>query len=104
VNGHFIFEPLSGELRWEVRVTGVATDRIRLTALQRVDSAGHVRIIQRLSGPGMTLGAGVLVLEGINRRALLDGQLRLAMFTTDRGSSAKDGSLVVPVEAKRRIE
>jgi hypothetical protein len=100
----FTFGPLSGELGWVVRITGVAADRIRLTALERVDSAGRLRIIQRLSGPGRTGGAGRLVLEGINRRALLDGQLRLAMFTTDRDSKARDGSLSVPVEVRKRVE
>ena len=101
---NFTFDPAMGELRWDVRITGAAPGRIRFAALQRLDSAGSVRILQQLSNLGMMGGSGRMTLTGINRRALLDGRLQLSLFTTDRGAGARSGQLSIPAGLRNRLE
>jgi hypothetical protein len=37
-----------------------------------------------------------MALTGVNRRALMDGRLRVSLFTTRRDSSAQNGTLTLP--------
>jgi hypothetical protein len=102
--GNFTFDPLIGELRWDVRITGGAGDRFRFAVLERVDSAGKSRVLERLSLPGEAGGKGAITLIGINRRALLDGQLRLTLVTADRRSGAQGARLTLSPEVRGRLD
>jgi amidase len=96
VRGSFGYDAIRGQLRYEVRVTGLTSDRVQAVVIQRIDSgtAGHV--VHRLLPPTVTHGTGTITLSAIDRQALADGRLALSLFTTQHASSAVDARLRIP--------
>lgn len=87
-------------LRWSVTLTGTRLDDVLAVVLRRTnaDSTATVpaqsrRVMARLLGPGMRVASGTMPLSGIERRALLDGRLSLAMY--DR-TSATPAEVPIP--------
>jgi Asp-tRNA(Asn)/Glu-tRNA(Gln) amidotransferase A subunit family amidase len=90
----FVFDPGRSELGYDLRVTGVAAERVQAVVLRRADTTRAGRVVARLSGPGMMRAAGKLPLSGIDRMALTDGRLVLALFTSGESGEA-------PLQARR---
>ncbi len=75
-------------LHWTASTSGVSPDSVRAVVLRRVNAAtggtlyspiNTSRVVARLLGPGMRAGSGTLTLSGLERRALLDGRLTVAV-------------------------
>jgi hypothetical protein len=92
----FVFDQLRNDLAYDVRVTGVPAERIQAVVLRRGDAARPAFVVQRLLAPGVPAGAGTLALGGADRKALLEGRLILAVFTTDQPTSPAQAPLAVP--------
>ena len=76
--------PSDNTLSWTVRVSGT-TPNVLAVVLRRADadsSGGAARVVARLVGPGVVRLHGVLPLNAIERRALREGRLRLALYET----------------------
>ena len=95
--GRFGFDPSRGELSWRVGVAGRAADRVEAVVLRRIDAVGGgSREIQRLSGPGQRSGKGILALAAVDRRALADGRLALALYVEANGAGSVETRLRLP--------
>ena len=68
--------------------TRSAQDSARVAADSlRASSAGRVsHVVDRLVGPEAVEASGVIYLDGVNLRALLDGRLEMALITTDQAT------------------
>ncbi|MBI3792177.1 MAG: amidase [Gemmatimonadetes bacterium] len=84
----FTFEPTSGALRFGARLDAGAAEALEAVVLRRRDARGE-RVIARLLGPGMRSARGVVRVTGIDRDALEDGRVSLALYT--RASVAAAG-------------
>lgn len=76
----FTFDQLTNVLRFDVRVSGVAPERLQAVVLSRRDTPGGARVIHRMSGPGRTSANGQLPLNGIDRDALAGGRLSVQLY------------------------
>ncbi len=92
----FTFDEPSREITYDVRVTGIPASQIDAVVLRRVDSTGAERVVHRLAGPGADRGQGRFILTPLDRKALSDGKLRIALFTTDGLSPGVEGALALP--------
>jgi Asp-tRNA(Asn)/Glu-tRNA(Gln) amidotransferase A subunit family amidase len=79
----FTFDQAGNVLRFDVRVSGATSDDVEAVVLRRHDADGRVRVIHRMSGPGMLHASGSIPLAGIDRDALAAGRLRVALFTAN---------------------
>jgi amidase len=86
----FVYDASTSVLRWTITVAGTAPGSVQAVVLRRVDGATTAnatttpsRVVARLLGPGMRTESGTVPLNGIERRALLDGRLRLSLHTSD---------------------
>lgn len=86
----FVLDQLRNDLAYDVRVSGVPAERIQAAVLKR----GFV--VHRLLAPGVPAGAGTVALGGADRKALLEGRLILAVFTTDQPTSPVQAPLALP--------
>ena len=91
--------PLS-VLRWSVVLTGSSPDEVVAVVLRRsnADSSASApaqsrRVVARLLGPGMHSASSTMLLSGLERRALLEGRMTLAMY--DR-TSAVPAEVAIP--------
>lgn len=84
------------ELRYDLRIAGVAGDRVSAVALQRADSAGAGPVVHRLAGPGAVAASGTIGLTGADVAALSEGRYALTLFTTDQPAGAARGRIQVP--------
>ena len=84
VTARFAFDHMSGTLGYDLDVRGLPRSKVQAVVLIRRDAAGRGRVVQRLSGPGVASGSGVASLGAVERVALLDGQLFLALVTSDQ--------------------
>jgi hypothetical protein len=75
---------MSGRLGYDLDVRGLPRSKVQAVVLIRRDAAGRGRVVQRLSGPGVASESGVASLGAVERVALLDGQLFLALVTSDQ--------------------
>jgi hypothetical protein len=98
-SARLVYDAPTGALRWTAAVSGAAPDDIVAVVLRRSNAdgtpaspAGSSRVIARLLGPGMRSASGVLSLNGVERRALLEGRVTLAVY--DR--SAKVVETTIP--------
>ena len=106
----FVYDAPTSALRWTVAISGAAPDDVAAVVLRRTNAEGipmsagstnatssmmsparSSRVIARLLGPGMRSASGVLVLNGIERRALENGRLKLALY--DRAAKITESSL-----------
>jgi hypothetical protein len=78
----FTYHAPRSELSYEVRVTGVPGEQVQAVVLRSGSATEPGPIVQRLAGPGLTAGAGVVSLTGAHRRLLLEGRLLLAVLAT----------------------
>lgn len=85
--GQFRYDAPTSVLRWSVTLSGVAPNDVQAVVLRRTNAdstatipAQSTRVIARLLGPGMRRASGSVVLNGIERRALLDGRLTMALY------------------------
>ena len=92
----FVFDPMRNELRYDTRISGAASDRVRAVVLLRGDSASAGHVVYRLSGPEAMSATGTLFVDTINRRALLEGRLSVALFTSDVATGEGRAVLRVP--------
>ncbi len=79
----FEYDPVTGTLRWEVRVTGAAAADVHAVVLRAPDEAGGWQVVARLSGPGVMAETGALSLGPDERARLEAGDLRLVLVTSD---------------------
>jgi Asp-tRNA(Asn)/Glu-tRNA(Gln) amidotransferase A subunit family amidase len=95
--GRFGFDPARGELSWRLSVAGAAAGSVEAVALRRIDEAGNgSRTIQRLSGAGRLQGTGKLALGALDRRALAEGRLALAIYVGAEGATGGETRLRLP--------
>ncbi len=80
--GEFSFEPATGELRYRIRISGVAADQVHAVVLRRNDGGRPGPVIERLVRAGTLNGEGTMTLVGVNRSALETGGLSIELFTT----------------------
>jgi hypothetical protein len=80
----FTFDQVSGTLGYDVSVRRLPPSKLQAVVLLRRDPAGRGRVIQRLSGPGMTSESGTASLGAAERDALERGQLYLSLVTADQ--------------------
>jgi Asp-tRNA(Asn)/Glu-tRNA(Gln) amidotransferase A subunit family amidase len=90
----FTLDRVSGTLRYDVALRGIAAARVQAVTLRRRDAAGRARVVQRLVGPVSTSGGGTMVLTASDRDALDNGDLLLTLITVDR--PAVEVRVVVP--------
>jgi Asp-tRNA(Asn)/Glu-tRNA(Gln) amidotransferase A subunit family amidase len=87
--GSFRFDPSTGELRYDVRLSGVAADSIQAVVLRRGREGRAGPVIHRVIGPGELRGRGQVMLVGVNRLALESGTLAMDLFAAGgAGASA----------------
>ncbi len=84
------------ELRYDVRASGVAAERISAIAIQRTDSSGGGPVVYRLSGPGAVAASGSIALDGADLLALETGRYALTLFTADQPAGAARGRIALP--------
>jgi Asp-tRNA(Asn)/Glu-tRNA(Gln) amidotransferase A subunit family amidase len=94
--GRFIFDQTRNELSYVIRVEGIAPEQVQAVMLLRADGgkAGHV--VHRLSGAGVTSTVGTLNLDAMDRLALRDGRLTLAVSSRDDASGSGNAALRLP--------
>ena len=97
-SARFTFDAPSNLLRWSVSLSGAAPDEVQAVVLRRMNATGtatipaqSTRVIARLLGPGMRSASGALALNGVERRALSDGRLSMALF--DRSNTPVEVTL-----------
>ena len=93
--GQFIFDPLSGELAFDVRVAPSVAANVEAVVIRRVDANG-TRVLQRVMGPSASRGNGRLHLSGIDLDALHAGRVSLALFTKAGTDAASETVLKLP--------
>ncbi len=91
----FAYDSSAGELAYTSRVTGVAPSVIDAVVIRRMDAAGRERVVHRLSGPGVATARGRVALTAADRRALIGGTLRLAVFTNVREVAIDEAPLTL---------
>jgi amidase len=92
----FTWDVTRSALSWDVSVTGVDNDRVTAIVLLRADSAStRGPVILRLAGPGVVATKGEVVLDRIDRDALLDRRLMLATLTREDPAGAGRVRLVM---------
>lgn len=85
----FRFDALRSELRYQVTVAATAARESQAVVLRRTDASGaaggdpRVRVVQRLSGPGVASVSGAITLGELDRRALGEGRLAILHVTAD---------------------
>ncbi len=85
----FVYDAPTSVLRWTITVAGASPASVQAVVLRRIDgnatAAGATpsRVVARLLGPGMRTDSGIVPLNGIERRALREGRLRLSLHTMD---------------------
>ncbi|HEY4218652.1 MAG TPA: amidase family protein [Gemmatimonadaceae bacterium] len=92
----FMYDGPSRELTYDVNVTDIPATQIDAVVLRRVDSTGVEWVIHRLAGPGKDRGQGRFTLTPKDQRALVAGQLRLALLTTAGISPGTEATLELP--------
>ena len=96
VDGQFIFEPLSSDLSYTVRLTPAARRGISAVVLRRTDATGS-RVIRRVLGPGMAEAGGWVRLLGLDLVAFHAGGITMAVFGNDSAKPVAE----VPVRPPR---
>ena len=81
------FDAPRNELRWSVALSGARATDVQAVVLRRhgagnssLGPAPTQRVVLRLLGPGMPSARGTMQLSGVERRALLSGELTLALY------------------------
>ncbi len=87
-------------LRWSVTVTGTRMEDVQAVVLRRNTSSSSgstptTRVVARLLGPGMRTANGTMQLSGVERSALLEGRMTLAMHE-------RSGATAVEVRVPKR--
>jgi YD repeat-containing protein len=95
----FTYDAPLNVLRWSVSLSGAAPDAVQAVVLRRTNATGtatipaqSTRVIARLLGPGMHSASGTLTLSDIERRALADGRISLALY--DRSNTATEVKVI----------
>ena len=83
--GQFTYNAARSEMRFAVTLTG-QPHRVQALVLRRKDPDNRVRVVQRLSGPGVLPAAGMVTLSASDRRALAEGRLSLRLLMSDGAS------------------
>jgi hypothetical protein len=96
VRASFVYDPLRSELGYDVRVTGLAPDRIQAVVVRRPDTAAPGRVVLRLAGPGSVSATGKAPLTGRDREAFIEGRLLLSFFRTDQPAAVAESPMTVP--------
>jgi Asp-tRNA(Asn)/Glu-tRNA(Gln) amidotransferase A subunit family amidase len=97
--GSFTYDASRGELGYEVRVTGLTSDRIAAIVIQRADSVRGPRVAYRLAGPGVMHTSGSVILSAAECRALSTGRMTFALFTNAKTTSSGEAKMVLPGSA-----
>lgn len=92
VEGQFMFEPMSSDLSYVVRVSPAVQATVTAVVLRRSD-AGGVRVIRRLAGPNMSSVGGWTRLLGLDLEAFRAGHVSMAVFTTAGATAAAEVAL-----------
>ncbi len=84
------FDAPTSTLRWTVTVTRGTSDDVQAVVLRRANNvatttvpAPSTRVMVRLLGPGMRTSTGAMQLSSVERRALDDGRITLAIYGRD---------------------
>jgi len=81
VEGQFMFEPMSSDLSYVVRVAPAARKHVTAVVIRRTDGAG-TRVIRRVLGADMPQAGGWTRLLGLDLDAFHAGRVTMAVFTT----------------------
>ena len=97
-SARFTYDAPRNLLRWSVTLSGTSLDDVQAVVLRRTNAtatatipAQSTRVIARLLGPGMRTASGTLPLSHIERQALADGRLSLALY--DHGTTPAEARI-----------
>jgi amidase len=89
----FTLHTANSTLEYDVRVTGVAPDRVHAVSLNRGTSERSGPSLIRLSGAGVSAARGIVELGATERNELMEERLFLTLYTAD----APHGAARAPV-------
>ncbi|MEP7348071.1 MAG: amidase family protein, partial [Gemmatimonadaceae bacterium] len=96
----FIFDALRNDLTYRLQLVGVPAARVQAVVLRREDG-DRLRVIHRLSGPGVLSVTGHVTLSAADRGALADGHLLLSVFASEHGTTPSEVRLALHGPPKR---
>jgi len=96
ITGKFVYAVTTGDLTYEVSVSGVPADQVHSITLHRAVESEDGPVVHRLAGPGVNQTSGVLTLTLAERDALVAGRLYLSVYTSAHPRGAARGTLVTP--------
>jgi Asp-tRNA(Asn)/Glu-tRNA(Gln) amidotransferase A subunit family amidase len=94
------YDPVTAELRYDVRVTGVAPEDLRLVALHRGDGDQPGGVLARLIEPGTAGGTGSLTLGYRDRDNLRAGRLFLQVYTRQQPLGTLRARVALPAGSR----
>ena len=91
----FAFDATQNLLSWTLQRTTTQPQHVLAVVLRRTSVTG-TRVMARLIGPGMTHARGALTLNAVERLALHDGRLSVALYDTQHATTPTETRLKLP--------
>jgi len=91
----FTFDPVMNTLGWLMSAQEIEPEEITAIVLQRTDAEGRTFVIERLTGPGVLQGEGVLPMDEEFRRMIEGREIRVDLISPEF-PDGKGGGVVVP--------
>ena len=91
----FAFDATQNLLSWTLQQTSTTPQHVLAVVLRRASATG-IRVITRLAGPGMMRARGSLTLNAVERLALYDGRLSVALYNTANATAPTETRLKLP--------
>ena len=90
----FTYNPLTGALAYEARVSGIRPSDVFAVVLRTKDEEGRPYIERRLSGPSLSPSKGILTLDVNERERLESGEFYLEVMTRNHPFGAVRAQLL----------